>query len=177
VLCTWFLFRTPGGYRFRLVGANPKAAAYNGISPRRVTIQAMSFSGALAGLAGAVEVLGLHHRYFDSFSPGYGFDSIAVALLGLLNPVGVAVSAFLFGALRAGSVLLQSEAGVSRDMITVISGLVVACVAARVVFDRLTRRVGLTAAVPDATPPPFAGSLVGDGAETDVDRSPSGVPT
>jgi simple sugar transport system permease protein len=138
----WFLYRTPKGYEFRLVGANPTAARFNGIATRRLIVEAMLLSGGLAGLAGAVEVLGVHGRYFDSFSPGYGFDSIAVALLGLLHPVGVAAAALFFGTLRAGSVKLQSVAGLSRDVITVISGLVVACVAARVVFDRLlVRRV------------------------------------
>lgn len=128
-LCWYFLYRTPAGYRFRIVGANPTAARFNGVSTRRVIVQALMFSGGFAGLAGAVEVLGVHRRYFDSFSPGYGFDSIAVALLGALNPIGVAAAALFFGMLRAGSIRLQSDAGLTRDMVTVISGLVVACVA------------------------------------------------
>jgi simple sugar transport system permease protein len=140
VIFMWyFLYRTPLGYRFRMVGANPVAARYNGISPARVQVQAMMISGALAGLAGTVEVLGLYGRYFDSFSPGYGFDAIAVSLLGLLNPYGVMVAAFFFGALRAGSVLLQARANISRDMITVVSGLVVGFVAAQVAIQRLIR--------------------------------------
>lgn len=136
-----FLYRTPAGYGFQMVGANPSAALFHGISPARITVQAMLASGALAGLAGAVEVLGVHRRYFDSFSPGYGFDSIAVALLGLLHPIGVAAAAVFFGILRAGSVAMQSRAGVSRDVITVISGLVVAFAALRVVLEsRLTEQ-------------------------------------
>jgi len=143
VLCLaswWFLFRTPAGYRLRMVGSNQRAAAFNGIAVRRTIVEAMLLSGALAGLAGGIEVLGLHGRYFDSFSPGYGFDSIAVALLGALNPLGVAAAAVFFGLLRAGSVLLQSQARVSKDIITVISGLVVAFVAARVVLERRIER-------------------------------------
>lgn len=135
--CWYFLYRSPAGYRFRLVGANARAAAFNGISPKRVTMQAMCLSGALAGLAGAVEVLGVHRRYFDSFSPGYGFDSIAVALLGALHPVGVGMAALFFGGLRASSGIIQLKAGVSRDMITVISGLVVAFVAGRAVLEQI----------------------------------------
>ena len=138
--CWYLLFRTPLGYRLRAVGANPRAAMFNGVDPRRTTVTALLLSGSLAGLAGAVEVLGLHGRYFDSFSPGYGFDSIAVALLGLLNPIGVGAAALFFGMLRAGSVLLQSEAGVSRDMVTVISGLVVAFVAAQAAIGRTLLR-------------------------------------
>jgi ABC-type uncharacterized transport system permease subunit len=151
-LIWWLLYRTPAGYRLRMVGSNPRAARFNGIVNTRVTIWTMCLSGGLAGLAGAVEVLGLHGRYFDAFSPGYGFDSIAVALLGLLNPIGIAVSALLFGALRAGAVLLQARAGVSRDMITVISGLIVAFVAGRVVIERmLDRRAAARRAVSEET--------------------------
>ena len=138
--CWYFIYRTPGGYRFRLVGANPVAARFNGISSNRVIVEAMLLSGALGGLTGAVEVLGTHRRYLDSFSPGYGFDSIAVALLGALHPVGVAAASFFFGLLRAGSTQLQLEAGITRDMITVISGLVVACVAARLLLSRRAAR-------------------------------------
>jgi simple sugar transport system permease protein len=140
VAAWYFLYRSPAGYSFRVVGANPTAARFNGMRPQLVTVWGMVLSGALGGLAGAVEVLGLHHRYFDSFSPGYGFDAIAVALLGMLNPFGVAVSAFFFGVLRSGSVLLQSRAGISRDMITAISGLVIAFVAARPAIDWLLSR-------------------------------------
>jgi ABC-type uncharacterized transport system permease subunit len=134
--CWWLLYRMPAGYRLRMVGLNPVAAAANGIAVRRVMVSAMCTSGALAGLAGAIEVLGLHGRYFDSFSPGYGFDAIAVALLGVMNPIGVAAAALFFGLLRAGSVLLQARAGISKDLVTVISGLIVAAVAGRVAFER-----------------------------------------
>ena len=141
-MCWYFIYRTPGGYRFRLVGANPVAARFNGISSSRVIVEAMLLSGALGGLTGAVEVLGTHRRFLDSFSPGYGFDSIAVALLGALHPVGVAAASFFFGLLRAGSTQLQLEADITRDMITVISGLVVACVAARLLLSRRAAGLG-----------------------------------
>ena len=141
-LCWYFIYRTPGGYRFRLVGANPVAARFNGISSNRVIVEAMLLSGSLGGLTGAVEVLGTHRRFLDAFSPGYGFDSIAVALLGALHPVGVAAASFFFGLLRAGSTQLQLEADITRDMITVISGLVVACVAARLLLSRRAARLG-----------------------------------
>jgi general nucleoside transport system permease protein len=137
----WYLlYRTPLGYRLRVVGRNPIAARFAGISPPGTIVRAMLISGALAGLAGANEVLGLHRRYFDQFSPGYGFDAIAVALLGSLNPIGVAVSAFFFGMLRAGSVLLQAAAGVSRDMISAFAGLIIGFAAAVPIVDRILRR-------------------------------------
>jgi simple sugar transport system permease protein len=143
VLCFgawWLLYRMPAGYRLRMVGLNAGAAASNGINVRRVMVSAMCTSGALAGCAGAIEVLGLHGRYFDSFSPGYGFDAIAVALLGMMNPIGVAAAALFFGLLRAGSVLLQARAGISKDLITVISGVIVAAVAGRVAFERYVEK-------------------------------------
>jgi simple sugar transport system permease protein len=127
----WLLYRTPAGFRLRLVGINPRAAATLGISVPRTTIAAMLASGGIAGLAGAVQVLGVYGRYYDSFSPGYGYDAIAVALLGALAPVGIAVAALFFGTLGAGAVQLQAVAGISREMVSVVSGLVVAFVAAQ----------------------------------------------
>jgi general nucleoside transport system permease protein len=145
VVCWYLLFRTPMGYRLRVAGRNPVAARFHGIRPRRVIVQAMLVSGAFAGLAGAVEVLGVFDRYYDAFSPGYGFDAIAVALLGALNPVGVAVAAVFFGILRAGSTMLQAVGGVSRDLISVFSGLVVGFAAAVPLVDRVLRRRRLPA--------------------------------
>jgi ABC-type uncharacterized transport system permease subunit len=152
VVAWYLLFRTPLGYRLRVVGRNPVAARFTGIRPGRAIVQAMLISGALAGLAGGNEVLGLHRRYFDQFSPGYGFDAIAVALLGSLNPLGVAVSAFFFGMLRAGSVLLQAVAGVSRDMISAFAGLIVGFAAAVPLVDRILHRRTGGAPVEPAAP-------------------------
>lgn len=140
IFCWYLLFRTPMGYRLRVAGRNPVAARFHGIRPRRLTVQVMLISGAFAGLAGAVEVLGVFHRYYDAFSPGYGFDAIAVALLGALNPIGVAVAGAFFGMLRAGSTMLQAVGGVSRDLISVFSGLVVGFAAAVPLVDRVLRR-------------------------------------
>jgi len=138
---TWYLlFRTPLGFRIRVIGRNPVAGRFHGIAPNRIIVQTMLLSGALGGLAGGVEVLGVFHRYYDAFSPGYGFDAIAVALLGALNPVGVAMAGVLFGILRAGSTALQAVAGVSRDMISVFSALVVAFAAAVPLVDRIVSR-------------------------------------
>ena len=128
------------GYRIRAVGKNPTAAEFGGISPKRHIVIAMAISGGLAGLAGAVEVLGLHYRFYDAFSPGYGFDAIAIALLGQLHPFGVVMASLLFGALRAGSVQMQQEAGVSRDIIFAISGVIIFFVALRGVLATLWQR-------------------------------------
>ncbi len=126
VIFVWYLlFRTRLGYAIRAVGLNPTAAEYGGISVGRSIVITMAISGALAGLAGAVEVLGIHYRLYETFSPGYGWDAIAVALLGMLHPFGTLLAALLFGALRAGSIPMQTVANVSRDMINVISALVI----------------------------------------------------
>jgi ABC-type uncharacterized transport system permease subunit len=139
-LMVWFLYRTPAGFRLRLVGANPTAARFHGVNTTRVTVGAMVASGALGGLAGAVEVLGLYGRYYDAFSPGYGYDAIAVALLGQLAPFGVLAAALFFGVLRAGSVELTAVTGISREMISVVSSLVVVFVAVQPAIRRLLAR-------------------------------------
>lgn len=126
VVISWFvLSRTRLGFKLRAVGKNAFAAETGGISASRHTVIAMMISSSLGALAGGVEILGIHHRLFAAFSPGYGFDAIAVALLGGLQPFGVIVSAFIFGALRSGAILMQAKAGVSKDIVQVISTVVI----------------------------------------------------
>ena len=119
------LFRTRLGYKMRAVGFNADAAEYSGISSKRMIVIAMLISGSLGGLAGAVEVLGLHYRFYASFNPGYGWDAIAVSLLGLNHPVGVVMAALLFGALHSGSTALQMVAHISKDMVLILSALII----------------------------------------------------
>jgi simple sugar transport system permease protein len=88
-------------------------------------VLAMGMSGALGGMAGAVEVLGVHYKFYATFSPGYGWDAIAVALLGLVHPVGVIASAFLFGVLRSGSITMQAIAQISKDIVQVLTALII----------------------------------------------------
>ena len=119
------LFHTPLGFRLRMVGANPEAARYAGVKVTRVTVLAMALSGALAGLAGAVEILGVQFRLLSGFSPGWGFDSIAVALVGQLHPVGLLLSALFFAALRTGANSMQTAVGLPVVVVYVIQGLTV----------------------------------------------------
>jgi ABC-type uncharacterized transport system permease subunit len=122
----WFiLFRTRLGYRIKAVGKNRYAAETAGISVKANFIIAIAVSGALGGLAGGVEVAGIHYRLLESFSPGYGFDAIAVGLLGMLHPFGVIASAFLFGILRSGAIYMQAVAGVSKDLVGVTSAIII----------------------------------------------------
>jgi len=130
VLIWWLLWKTTLGFEIRTVGANPDAAKYAGINVKRTIIITMALSGALAGLAGAIEVTALNYRHELGFSIGYGFDAIAVALLGKTNPFGVVLAAFLFGAMRNGGTRMQFLTQIPVDIISVIQALILLFVAA-----------------------------------------------
>ncbi len=144
---SWLMFRTTRGFEFRAAGLNPRAAGYAGMRAGRTIVMAMTVSGALAGLAGAVEVLGTNHYLSPGISPGYGWDAISIALLGGTRPLGVVIAAFLFGALRAGGQGMALATGVPIDLLAFISALVIMFVAA----PRLVRelyRVRISSAAP-----------------------------
>jgi len=131
VPAVWFLIqRTTLGFRLRSVGFNPIASRANGMSVGLTLVLSMGISGALAGLAGIVQVLGISHHMTDTVAAGYGFDAIAVALLARSNPWGVLPAAFLFGALRNGASFMQLETQVSSDLISVVQAMVIIFVAA-----------------------------------------------
>lgn len=135
------LYRTTAGYSIRAVGFAPKAAEYGGINVALNTVLAMGLSGALAGLAGAVQVLGVQGAFYDPIGGfvGYGFDGIAVALLGRNHPVGVVLAALLFGILDRGSGAMQAVAGVPKAVVWILQAAVVFFVAA----DGIIRRIVL----------------------------------
>jgi len=128
-LVYWFLWKTTLGFEIRTVGANPDAARYAGMSVAKNFVLAMGLSGALAGLAGANEVLGVTHFVGGGFSPGYGFDSIALALLGKSHPLGVVLAALLFGTLRAGAAKMQIL-GIPIDIIQILQAMIIMFIAA-----------------------------------------------
>jgi simple sugar transport system permease protein len=133
----FFLWRTKWGFAIRAAGANPAAAEYGGISVARAVVLAMALSGALAGMVGINEVLGYRYRYYDGFSAGYGFTGIAVALLGRNHPVGVLLSAILFGALLRGGLFVDIFTDhVTKDLVLVLQALVILFVAAGDLFRR-----------------------------------------
>ena len=138
-LVYWFLFKTKWGFDLRTVGANPHAARYAGMNIVVVTVAAMSISGALAGLAGANEVLGVNHNLAVAFSSGYGFDSIALALLGKSHPLGVVLAALLFGFLRNGAIQMQLSAGIPIDILSVMQAIILAFIAAPAIIRTLYR--------------------------------------
>ncbi len=127
----WLVLKyTTLGYENRAVGFNPFAAETGGISVQWTTVKALCISGALAGLAGAVEVMGVHHRLFDQFSSGFGFTGIAVALLAKNHPLAVIPAAILFGAMSAGAGTMQLVADVPQKIILIVQALVIFFVAA-----------------------------------------------
>lgn len=121
---------TTFGFAITTVGSNPQAARYAGIYVQRQMVATMALGGALAGLAGAFEILGVKYRLFHMFSPGYGFDGIVVAFMAAANPVLVPVSALFFSGLRSGAQFMQRAVGVDSTVIDAIQGLVVIFVAA-----------------------------------------------
>ena len=148
----WLLRNTAAGFRLRLSGANPSAALTAGlIDTERAMRNAFLISGALAGLAGAVEVHGVTFALYENISPGYGYTAIAVALLARLNPLGVVVTGILFGALETGASALQRDAGVPATLVSVIEALMILAVLGteRLRVHVLTRG-GLAEVVPPA---------------------------
>jgi ABC-type uncharacterized transport system permease subunit len=135
----WLIYKTTIGFEIRTVGQNPKAARYAGIRVEKTVVLTMGLAGALAGLAGTIETLGLNHKFAPEFGGQVGFDGITVALLGQTHPFGVVIASFLFGALDAGAAKMQFESGVAADIIQVIQALVLAFVAAPLIIKALFR--------------------------------------
>lgn len=136
----YLLIRYTGfGFRLRMLGANPTAARFAGVKPAREMMLIMLLSGAIAGLAGAVEVMGLRHRLYADFSPGFGYDGIAVALLANASPLGVIAASGFFAALRAGSSLMQQVTRIDTSIVLIIQALTILFVIAGLFRGRLRR--------------------------------------
>jgi len=142
IATAYLLEKTTIGYEIRAIGLNPAAAENAGISTKRGMILALVISGAIAGVGGAGEILGVHRRFIDGFSPGYGWDGIAVALIGGLNPLGSIIAAILFGAIRSGGISMNISTGVPLDIINVLQALVVLFVAAPKIFEYVKKKGG-----------------------------------
>jgi simple sugar transport system permease protein len=120
---SFVLWRTPFGFALRVAGSSRLAGAYAGFSLARLTWGAMLIAGALAGLAGGIEILGVHRRLIEGFSLGFGFKAVTVALLGAIEPLAVTPAALFIGLLESGSLAMQRQIGVPSALITVIEGL------------------------------------------------------
>jgi ABC-type uncharacterized transport system permease subunit len=139
VLIWWLLQKTTVGFEIRMVGANPDAAKYAGINVKWIIILTMAISGALAGMGGVIEVTALNYRHELGFSIGYGFDAIAIALLGKSNPFGVVLAAILFGAMKNGGTRMQFLTQIPVDIISVIQALILLFVAADAIIRFIYR--------------------------------------
>ncbi|HOA99330.1 ABC transporter permease [Candidatus Sordicultor fermentans] len=129
-LVSFFLFHTYLGFQVRAVGLNPEAAENKGIAIKNRQILAFLLSGFIAGIGGGGEILGVHGRFVDGFSPGYGWDGIAVGLVGKLHPGGCILASILFGMLRAGGMTMTRVTKVPLDLSLIIQSLVIILVAA-----------------------------------------------
>lgn len=126
VFLYWFFFRKlKVGYEARVVGSNFEAAKYAGMKPAKIMVLVMFIAGGMGGLAGANEILAIQGKLFQGFSPGYGFDGIAVALVGMNSPIGIIFGGILFGALRSGGNMMQMIARVPISTIYIIQSLVI----------------------------------------------------
>jgi simple sugar transport system permease protein len=127
-----YLWKTKHGYEMRAVGFNKHAAEYAGMSVGKNVVKAMFISGVFAGLAGTFEVLGVfHYQSVFAASPGYGFDGISVALLGMNHPLGVVLASILYGSLTYGSAGMSFAVGVPPELIKIIIGSIIFFIAAQ----------------------------------------------
>ena len=134
----WLMYRSTIGFEFRAVGFNPDGGKYAGMNVAWVYVAVMAVSGALAGIAGTNQILGLEpYRGISNFAGTLGFDAIALALLGRSHPVGVLFAGLLFGGLRAGGREMQGAAGVPIDLVLVLQALIIVMIAA----PRLVRAI------------------------------------
>lgn len=140
IVVYWLLYKTTLGYRLRTVGLNARAAKYAGINVPFHLVLALFISGTLAGLAGAVQMLGVQHRLYDSFSSGYGFTAIVVALLANNHPFGVILASIFFAALSTGGQSMQIVSGVPAHLTDVISGIIIFLVAIKDIMPMVQKR-------------------------------------
>lgn len=139
VFVWWLLWKTTLGFEIRSTGLNPDGAKYAGINVPRLIVITMTLSGFLAGMAGATEVTALNYRHELGFSVGYGFDAIAIALLGKNHPLGIIPAAILFAALRNGATRMQFLTQIPIDIISVIQALILLFVAADAIVRYIYR--------------------------------------
>lgn len=124
VVFWWILRRTTLGYQFTVCGSNPRAAEANGINGKRMIVLSMLISGGMAGLAGAIELMGVHHRLIEEVSPNYGFTAIIIAVLGRGKPVRVLFAAFFFAVLTVGADGMRRSMGIPVALGTILQALV-----------------------------------------------------
>ena len=138
-LVWWLLFKTTWGLNLRTVGTNPRGARYAVLDTAKSIMLGMTLSGALAGMAGAVQILAVNHSMALGLSSGYGFDSIALALIGNNHPIGVILSSLLFGTLRNGATRMMVVSAIPIDIVDVIQAIILMFVAAPAIIRSIYR--------------------------------------
>ena len=124
-LVQYFLFSTSKGFQLRAVGLNMTAARFNGFSVKKYILFSFIISGAIAGLGGSVELLGTQYRLISGYAVGFGFDGVAMALIGQLNPLATVMVAYFFAVLRTGANTMQAGTGVPTSVVDIIQALVI----------------------------------------------------
>ncbi len=134
VFVFWFLLnKTQLGYEIHISGLNPRFAQCGGVSVNRVRMGVMLLSGMIGGIAGSIEVLGYLYKFMSQFSPDYGFDGLAVALLGGSTPVGVLFSSIFMGIIKAGSLQVERATNISRSLSMIIQGIIITFVSCKAI--------------------------------------------
>ena len=137
IVIYYFLYRTSGGFKLRAVGINPTASRFNGFPVRRFVLMSFIISGAIAGLGGSQELLGTQFRLINGFAAGYGFDGVAMALIGQLHPIATIFVAIFFAALRAGATTMQAATGVPTSVSDIIQARVIVFTVAGMALTKL----------------------------------------
>jgi len=135
----YFLFYTSKGFQLRAVGLNQTASQFNGFTVKKFMLASFIISGAIAGLGGSIELHGTQYRLMAGFGNGYGFDGVAIALIGQLNPIGTVLVAYLFSVLRTGATTMQVGSGMPTSVIDIIQALVIVFTVAGSAFINLPK--------------------------------------
>lgn len=160
VAAVWFLMRrTTVGFEWKLVGLNPEFARYSGVQVGQSQLLAMAVSGMLAGLAGSIEALGVHQRFIDNISPGYGFDGILIALMVGNDPLGVVLVSLFFAGLTTGSIGMEQVTRIPSELSAVIQSVIILFAGAQVGLAAVL--ASLRGAVGRVVPVPTAGTAGG----------------
>ncbi|MEM1540629.1 MAG: ABC transporter permease [Candidatus Bathyarchaeia archaeon] len=136
-ICWLFIKYSVYGYELRIFGTNPVFAKWVGMPNHAIAIRSMFLSGALGGVAGAVQILGIHYRFIANFSPGFGYTGIAVALLAKNNPLAVIFSALLLGAIYNGESIVELMTNIPMEIPRIFEGIIIALTSAQYILPRI----------------------------------------
>lgn len=137
IIIYYLMEKTSYGYDFKIIGQNSIFGRYAGIKDKNQMVLAMVISGGLCGIAGALEVLGVHYRFLQHISPGYAFDGMLIALIVKNNPIGVVLMSIFFGALKTGSIAMENSIGIPSELVSVIQSIIILFIAGEAGFKKI----------------------------------------